>query len=72
MKFYYANQIKQARKWIVKSEIKTLQEVAEMSDDYVGKVLEEYAKNNDLDIIFSDNGESIGLVPRQGCVWFER
>ena len=72
MEFNYLNQIKEARQWLVAKKIKTLKEVAEMSDRHIEIAIEEYAKDNDLDIIVSDNGESIGLVPTQGCIWFER
>lgn len=72
MKFYYANQVRDARKWIVANNIRTLEEVAEMSDDIIGDVVEEYAKNNNLDIVIDDDGQSIGLVPAKGSVWFER
>lgn len=71
MKFNYPNQAKQARKWIVANKIKTLEEIAEMSDSDIETILEEYAKINDLFFIVCDDGETIGLVPK-GCVWFER
>lgn len=68
-------QIADAREYLTKIDVYSVDEIASMSDEEIIGIINDITEEKGYRVITKDNGQDVGLVPEEAwnqIIWFQR